>query len=155
MRIIPTSHPLVAGKREFDIAVPEMKVLASHVSGEDSIVEVNLVGEKRMAWLNRKFRSRRGPPEILTFVYGQGKDAGPADDSPAGEIYLCWRSIAKGASTRGVEVRLYLLRLFVHGLFHLAGYRHDSPAGEMEMEGAERRFIEEFIGAGEAGLLFD
>ena len=155
MRIIPSSHPLVAGKREFDIAVPEMKVLASHVSGEDSIVEVNLVGEKRMALLNRKFRGRRGAPEILTFVYGTGEDADPADDSPAGEIYLCWKSIARGARGRGVNAGLYLLRLIIHGLFHLVGYRHDTPAGEREMEGAERRFVEEFIGAGEAGVLFD
>ena len=102
-------------------------------------MEVTWVGERKMATLNRVYKRRRGAAEILTFSYRGA--AGRVPESPAGEIYLCWARLVRGAKRRGVSPRAYAARLLVHGLLHLRGHRHDTASAGARMEAAERRFL--------------
>ncbi|MBN1884492.1 MAG: rRNA maturation RNase YbeY [Candidatus Krumholzibacteriota bacterium] len=125
----------------FELAQPAIRRLAGPVPPRGAAVELTLVGERRMADLNRTYRNRRGAAEILTFPYGP--DGGGED--PVGEIFLCWKRIEAGARDRGVEPRHWLLRLVAHGLMHLRGHLHADPAAARRMERAERRVLEGFI----------
>jgi rRNA maturation RNase YbeY len=141
MKIVPASRPMVKGRKDFERAVPIMEALASDLSPKNALVEVNLVGERRMAELNREHRGRKGASEILTFCYGRDPGLDREAESPFGEIFLCWQRLSKGALVRKVPCVAYLLRLFVHGLCHLKGYRHDDAGSERRMESVEKKLL--------------
>lgn len=141
MKIIPNSRPRVKGREEFDRTVPLMEGLASHLRPKNALVEVNLVGERRMAALNRMYRGMRGAPEVLTFPYTGDPDIGRDAESPLGEIFLCWPRIAIGAGRRRVTREAYAVRLLVHGLYHLKGYGHECERCELAMEKMERELL--------------
>lgn len=145
MKITPNTRPRVNGREEFEGAVPLMRLVAERIPPKRARVEVNLVGTRTMSALNRTYRDRRGPSEILTFSYASDPSTGLEPDSPVGEIVLCWPPIAAGAAARGVPPGAYLMRLLVHGLLHLRGYRHDDTEHEDAMERAERRYLRGYL----------
>lgn len=152
MKIRVVSRPSVTGNGAFEKAAPYMTRAAARVSGGAGPVEVTLVGERRMAMLNRSYKGRRGAAEILTFDYGEQGGASP--DDPRGEILLCWKRLATGARRRGVSARAYLLRLLVHGLCHLAGHSHGTDERAARMESAERRALEGILTRRELDRIF-
>lgn len=96
-------------------------------------VRVICCHDREVAALNRRYRHRRGPTDVLTFVYGSHVSRVTChmsrilDDHMSrlhGEIYIALGVARRQARQREVPVRHELLRLGVHGLAHLAGYDH-------------------------------
>jgi len=154
MKSFQSSSPGATGRREFEKAGKEIGALASVFSPRGAVVEINLVGEKKMSWLNRTYKGRKGAAEILTFRYQADSASSTGDDAIAGEIYICWKKLAEGAGRRKVSAKAYLLRLVVHGMCHLAGYAHDDEKGESKMEKAERDYLAPFLSARIINRLF-
>jgi rRNA maturation RNase YbeY len=140
VRIIVGSNPRVAGRAEFGRLGPLLESAGRRWRPSRAVLEVSLIGERRMAFLNRRYKGRRGPTAILTFPYAPGA-APRAAERPIGEICLCWPRVVRAAAVAGVSTRAYLLRLFVHGVVHLRGRRHDTPANEARMEALERSLL--------------
>jgi rRNA maturation RNase YbeY len=144
-----------AGGKEFEKAGKEISSLVSAFIPRRSAVEINLVGEKKMAWLNRTFKGRKGSAEVLTFRYPFDPASSDEDGTTAGEIYICWKKLAEGAARRRVSTRAYLLRLVVHGMCHIEGYTHGDEKSEARMEKAEMAYLGPFIPSRTMKKLFD
>lgn len=128
-----------------------MAALASNVPPRDGSVEVNLVGERKMAGLNRIYRGGGGATAILTFSYGESSGR---DEDPLGEIYICWARLSLEARKHGVSRKAFLLRLVTHGLCHLLGYSHGDEKCETAMEEVELELLRPYLSAGEMKRLF-
>lgn len=133
-----SSSRAVSGRREFERAAPLIEELGSRSRGPGA-VEVTLIGERRMALLNRGYKGRKGAAEILTFSYDD--DPSPAAGGPAGEILICWKRLEASALALKVSKRSYLLRLVAHGLSHLEGHTHSGDAEAARMERRERSLL--------------
>ena len=155
MKIIINSHPRVTGRKKFDRLAGEIGSIAASFAPVKRLVGVNLVGQRRMASLNRKYRGRRGAAQILTFDYS-GPDGGdPSGEEVTAEIFLCWNPILSGARYRRVPPEAYLLRLVVHGLCHLEGFRHGNEDEEREMEREEMKHLGKVLPRKTVERLFD
>jgi probable rRNA maturation factor len=144
VQIIIGSGPRLAGRRAFARLGSLLVEVGRSWRPARAVLEVNFIGERRMAMLNRMYRGRRGPATILTFSYARSGTA-RASSGPIGEIYLCWPRIIRAAREVRVSTRSYVLRLFVHGLMHLRGYRHDTATNEARMERVERELLSPFL----------
>ncbi len=83
----------------------------------DGHVAVELVDAARIAALNRDYRGRSGPTDVLSFpVDGDGAVAGARE---LGDVVIC------PAHTED------LLEAVVHGVLHLTGMDHETDEGEM------------------------
>ncbi len=131
----------MTGRTEFNGAAEDITKLASGFTPRKAVVEITLVGERKMAWLNRNYKGKKGAAEILTFCYSDEKDPF-SPGGPVGEIYLCWNRLIAGAAKRRVSRHSWLLRLVVHGLCHVRGFVHGSEVESRRMEKAERRHLE-------------
>ncbi|MCD6380268.1 rRNA maturation RNase YbeY [bacterium] len=154
MRIRMLSHPGVIGRSEFYRFASLTNAVSSGLLPAGRHLNVILVGEKKMALLNRKYKKRRGPAEILTFSYPDDNEFSERDSTLLGEIVLCWRSLCKGASYRSVSYELYMIRLVVHGIFHLLGYSHSNDVSAEEMEEAEMNCLLSFFEREDVEKLF-
>ncbi len=79
--------------------------------------------------LNRHFRSKDGPTDVLSFPAGFAQPDGPAY---LGDVAISLETAARQAAGAGVSVRRELQVLLLHGLVHLCGYDHVTDGGEME-----------------------
>jgi len=101
-------------------------------------VTVQLIGDEAMARLNRKFRNKRGPTDVLSFPATSAKPT--AQTEYVGDIAISPETARRNARRFARSLDLELRILILHGMIHLAGFDHETDHGEMErLEGRLRR----------------
>lgn len=95
------------------------------LAGEHRRAQLSLtfVGRDRMRSLNRRWKGRHSPTDVLAFAL-----AGP-DGGLAGDIYICPWVAARHARALGVPLAQELTRLVIHGALHVLGHDHPEEAG--------------------------
>jgi probable rRNA maturation factor len=97
--------------------------------------ELTLLGEAKMAHINRKWRKKDKATNILSFG---AREAFPGLPDFLGEIFLCPEIIKKESKRLGLSFEKELTRLLIHGILHLVGYSHKSPRESILMERRSR-----------------
>ncbi len=93
-------------------------------------VTVLLTGDATMRDLNQRFRGKNKPTDVLSFpvenlVQNQRKN--PEKGDVAISVETARRQGAEQGHSLAIEIKVLML----HGLLHLAGYDHETDAGEM------------------------
>ncbi|MFH0791872.1 MAG: rRNA maturation RNase YbeY [bacterium] len=100
------------------------KVITSENIGNDSSVTITFVGLARMRKLNRQYRKKDTPTDVLSF--GEPNISWPTNDkSSIGELVICPQVVEKNAKQYGVTRSEELKRVVIHGVLHLLGYDHE------------------------------
>ena len=101
-------------------------------------LSVRLVGEAEMAALNRRYRGRDAPTNVLAF----GADL-PADiEHPLlGDIVLCPAVLRREAQAQGKSEAQHWAHLLIHGSLHLLGYNHEQAEEAQQMETLETKIL--------------
>ncbi|MDT7933600.1 MAG: rRNA maturation RNase YbeY [Sphingomonadaceae bacterium] len=94
-------------------------------------IAIRLTDDAELHRLNREFRGKDQPTDILSFP------AGPYAP-PGGDIAIALETAATAARKRGVPLESHVQRLIVHGVLHLIGCTHGDDADAAEMERLER-----------------
>ncbi len=104
-------------------------------------VTIRLGSDEESRDLNRRYRHKDHPTDVLTFPAG---DRTP-DGLYAGDILICYPVAEKQARKNGQPLESELLLLMVHGLLHLKGLDHETDGGEMLrlQEGLMKRIVKE------------
>jgi probable rRNA maturation factor len=92
------------------------------------VVNVLVTGSREMRGLNRRFRGKDKPTDVLSFPPMPGLGGGGL----AGDIAISAEIAAQNARLLGHSPAEEIKILIVHGLLHLAGYDHEHDNGEME-----------------------
>jgi probable rRNA maturation factor len=95
-------------------------------------VTVRLISDAAMARLNRTFRNKSGPTDVLSFPSNHSNGARPSQNMGyAGDIAIspetARRNARRFSRTLPGEMRILML----HGMLHLAGFDHESDHGKM------------------------
>ncbi len=101
------------------------------------LISVVWINSKESRRLNVLYRGKDYPTNVLSFEYGM------CQETRSSEIALCTEVIRREASELGIDVRAWATRLFIHGLLHTEGYRHDSESRQRHMERIERTILKE------------
>ena len=97
-------------------------------------VSVLLTTDAAQRSLNRRFRGRNNPTDVLSF---------PADPTLpgaikiAGDLSISVPTARRQAAQQGHSLSTEIKVLILHGVLHLAGYDHETDSGEMALR--ERR----------------
>ena len=100
----------------------------------DARVTVRVVGTREGRTLNKRFRGRDYPTNVLTFVYDEGRPL-------SGDIALCAPVVAREAREQGKSLAAHYAHLLVHGMLHLQGHDHIDPDEARIMETREIRLL--------------
>ncbi|HEC61791.1 MAG TPA: rRNA maturation RNase YbeY [bacterium] len=93
--------------------------------------------DKKIQYLNRKYRNKDCPTDVLSFSQLEQRfksvDNGStrSDARPAGDIVVSVDTLIGNAKSTGVPVEEELKRLLVHGILHLEGMDHEENTSEM------------------------
>jgi probable rRNA maturation factor len=116
-------------------------VASLRVRGE---VAIALVGDARVRALNRAYRHKDRPTDVLSFPTASD-DQGPASSRAAdrfiGDIVIATGVARRQAKAAGHSEQTELRVLAVHGLLHLLGYDHHDAKAAGRMAAAERRLL--------------
>ncbi|MBI1403090.1 MAG: rRNA maturation RNase YbeY [Porphyrobacter sp.] len=110
------------------------------------IASVLFTSDEEVHALNREWRSRDKPTNVLSFPMLEREELEAlAPDGPPemlGDIALAYGVCAREAAEKGIPLEHHAAHLIVHGLLHLAGHDHvDSDAQADEMEALETAIL--------------
>ncbi len=102
---------------------------------------IRLVDEAESRQLNRDYRGRDKPTNVLSFLF----EAPPGVPSEhLGDLVICAPVVAREALEQGKSPAHHWAHMVVHGVLHLRGYDHLEPADAEAMEARERRILAGF-----------
>jgi len=112
-------------------------------------VELGLVitGQDKIRELNRSYLEEDAPTDVLSFPLIEsdldeiGFVTPPDSVLHLGDIIISYPQAKQQAKKRGHTVKKEVAVLIVHGLLHLLGYDHDTPAHKRSMHKKEAQII--------------
>ena len=102
-----------------------------HALALDAEITVRIVSEEEGRELNKSYRQKDYPTNVLTFDYAQ-------EPVVMADLVLCAPVVAREAKEQGKTLAAHYAHLLVHGALHAQGWDHEtSKADAEEMEAYE------------------
>jgi probable rRNA maturation factor len=117
------------GKKTGAIKVLPFARIASQILPKKYELSIVLTDDKLSQKLNRKYRSKNKPANVLSFHLSK----------KSGEIFLNISRIKKDAKKFELQEKDALVYMLIHALLHLKGHEHGA-----RMDALERRFLKKF-----------
>ncbi len=122
---------------------------------EDGEINIVLAGNRELQRLNRQYRGKDAPTDVLSFAMLEedGPAAARNGELMLGDIYISVDKAGAQAAEAGHSLHREILILAIHGLLHLIGYDHQNEAGYEAMHKRELEILNlvEQAGKGLAG----
>jgi probable rRNA maturation factor len=106
---------------------------ASPRPGRSFSVTLVLIADEEMRDLNRLWRGKDAPTNVLSFPADADRDRGFL-----GDIVLAYETAHREAKERGISLADHASHLVVHGILHLLGFDHEGDPDAERMERVER-----------------
>ncbi|UUX52226.1 rRNA maturation RNase YbeY [Nisaea acidiphila] len=105
-------------------------------------VSIVLSSDADVRDLNRDFRGKDKPTNVLSFPSGLASGVGGTD--MLGDVILAFETVAMEAERDGKTLDSHLRHLVVHGVLHLLGFDHETDEEASAMEGREIEILAAF-----------
>ena len=125
----------LTGAEELAQKAAEAALAVADEQDEDFEVSVMLCDDAAIRELNRTWRGKDKPTNVLSF---------PAPEQPGvtgprhlGDIALAYETLVRESEEESKELAHHYAHLIVHGVLHLLGYDHETEEEAEIMEGLE------------------
>ena len=96
--------------------------------GENGEFSIHFVTDEEIQALNRDYRGKDEPTDILTFRILDGEEfpSFPGEEKELGDMFISMDAMRRNAAEFSVSPDEELFRLLLHGVLHLEGYDHQT-----------------------------
>jgi probable rRNA maturation factor len=123
-------------KSEFEAFTKKAASLIEQAKDKDFTIV--FVSDRKIRELNRTFRNKNVPTDVLSFNYES--DFHDSENSAfLGDIVISVETAKKQARENGLTIEKEIKQLILHGILHLCGYNHETDQGQMNQLEIELR----------------
>jgi probable rRNA maturation factor len=108
---------------------------------EHAELSVLLVDDDRMQVLNREHRQKDKPTDVLSFPQPRPRRSVPGMPRLLGDVVISLPTALRQARSRKRELLPEVRFLLAHGILHLVGHDHATPAEKRLMDAETRRLV--------------
>lgn len=125
------------------VTVAVNAALAGAAEEGPSEVSVVLTSDAAVQALNRDWRGKDAPTNVLSFAVREAGTPPPPPGVPEtlGDVIVAFETTAAEAIDANKPLKDHLCHLLVHGVLHLVGYDHLEESEAEEMEGLETEVL--------------
>jgi probable rRNA maturation factor len=144
-----------------DLLEKAIRLALADVGDDNRTIEVGvrLVDDGTIQGLNRDWRGRDKPTNVLSFPLG---DPGPVDDPDfpwlIGDIVMSFDTVTAESIRDGKSLEHHVAHLAIHAALHLIGHDHENDAEAEAMEATEVKLLaglgipDPYLSAGDAPM---
>jgi probable rRNA maturation factor len=134
------AEPMPLLRRAAIVAVAEVRRARRSRSTRIPVVAVALIDDRAMRKLNKTYRGKDRPTNVLSFPSGETAESKRVRQS-LGDVAIALGTVKREAKEQGKSVSDHLTHLMVHAVLHLLGYDHEADPDAEEMEALERKAL--------------
>lgn len=112
---------------------------------DDAELSILLCDDPTIHTLNRDFRHKDKPTDVLAFAMREG-EAGDLAGAILGDVVISLDTARRQAAERGHAIASEITFLLAHGLLHLVGYDHRNDAEERVMNAETSKLVDIALG---------
>ena len=101
-------------------------------------VDISFCTENEITKLNKKFRGKNNPTNVLSFPDKEQKNI---SNECIGELMICQKVLEKEAFDQEKKIFDHFIHLVIHSLLHILGYAHEDKNDAILMESKEIEFL--------------
>lgn len=121
----------VVDKKKFSTVA---KIVLKGENKESETISLAFVDAKEIKKLNKNFRKKNKPTDVLSFAL--------EENGYLGEIIICPEIVKENAKKYGVPTKQEIMKVFIHGILHLLGYDHEKSEKEaLIMETKQEEYL--------------
>ena len=125
----------VINKRSFSTVA---KNVLKGENKETETISLAFVDKEEIKKLNKKFRKKNKPTDVLSFAL--------SEDGYLGEIIICPDIVKENAKKYKSSIKKEIMKVFIHGISHLLGYDHEKTEEEaLIMEQKQEKYLFQLI----------
>jgi probable rRNA maturation factor len=94
-------------------------------------LSVAFVSDRKIKELNRIFRDKNRPTDVLSFPYETDRYDYLETENFLGDIVISVETAEKQAKENNLTLEAEIKQLILHGILHLIGYDHETDDGAM------------------------
>ncbi|MFO0627427.1 MAG: rRNA maturation RNase YbeY [Polyangiales bacterium] len=103
-------------------------------------LSVMLCDDETIHTLNRSYRKKNKPTDVLAFALREGELGHLAGDS-LGDVVISLDTARRQAEARGIHPREEVRMLLAHGILHLLGWDHQTDDEDARMRAETERLM--------------
>ncbi len=131
---VDVQRVVAEGPDDEDICRWVEATLAAEGHDADAELTVRIVDEAEITELNRRYRHKDRPTNVLAFPF----EAPPGVETDLlGDLVIAAPVVHREAAEQGKAETAHWAHLIVHGTLHLLGYDHHTESDAERMEGRE------------------
>ena len=122
-----------------------LSVQASQVKLEYPLaVNIRIVDHNEGLILNKKYRKRNQPTNVLTFEGNLDQERNLDIELPfLGDIVICLPVVIQESRDQHKNLSAHFMHMLIHGFLHLLGFDHKKKDDETIMQSIENKVIEQ------------
>ena len=105
-------------------------ILANALESAKPEVSILLLDDPGIAELNRQYRGKSGPTDVLSFPMYTAEELSTAQPELLGDVVISVETAARQAAGAGCSLWEEMSRLLVHGVLHLLGFDHERSTSD-------------------------
>ncbi len=122
------------------------RILAEEGDGPDVELSVLFCDDPFITDLNRKYRRKNGPTDVLAFEQAQAHGTASSKDKGRtrrvlGDIVISLEAVARNCGGDRGAMREEVRLLFCHAMLHLLGYTHGTTREVEQMTAKQARYL--------------
>lgn len=117
-------------QKTFPLSKTKLTEIKDYILGKDFDLSIVVVGDKKIQNLNKKFRNKDYPTDVLSFPLS--KDGG--------EIFFNLNIATKKSLEFEMITKKYFYFVLIHSMLHLKGFEHGK-----KMEEEEKKLVNKFL----------
>ncbi|MDI6815398.1 MAG: rRNA maturation RNase YbeY [Dehalococcoidales bacterium] len=137
------------------------QVLVAQEAGAGVEMGLVIASQERVRQLNRNYRGRDEPTDVLAFSMLLGEEMPETDFPPfvmppdgvlhLGEVIISYPQAVIQAEEHQHSIEKEITILIIHGVLHLLGYKHDTPELKRQMMTREAEILSYVEGESKRG----
>ncbi|SDN43436.1 rRNA maturation RNase YbeY [Alkalicoccus daliensis] len=122
------------------------KAMVSEDTPEDTEISITIVNDEAIQSLNKEYRGKDKPTDVLSFALNEGEEEIFGADIPntLGDIIISIDRARLQAEEYEHSLEREVCFLAVHGFLHLKGYLHESEEEEKVMFTRQKEILEAY-----------
>lgn len=137
------SYRRLIKKRQLELAAQQTLLHQRAPAG--AALTIVIAGDRKVQTLNRQYRGVDAPTDVLAFAARETTPtrfiSAPGESLYLGDVIISYPRAAAQARAAGHSVQAELQLLVIHGVLHLLGYDHATPAQKRKMWAAQAAIL--------------